>query len=61
MCLIIKNGNVTTREGSQKGDIGIKDGKLFMNPEKVKAPKVKVIDASKVVSESIVHWFTTKH
>ncbi|GAB6136990.1 hypothetical protein [Halanaerobaculum tunisiense] len=61
MCLIIKNGNVTTNKGSQKGDVGIKNGQIFVNPARVETPEVKVIDASRIVSESIENWFTTEH
>ncbi|AGB40782.1 hypothetical protein Halha_0811 [Halobacteroides halobius DSM 5150] len=59
MCYIIKNGNVTTSNGSHKGSVAVKDGQIIKSCDYIEAPKVRVIDASKMVSGSIVNWFTS--
>ena len=61
MCVIIKNANVTTKHGSYKTDIAIKNDMFFPVDDKFNCDGSKVIDASTVISMSILNWFNSRH
>ncbi|MGM0369981.1 MAG: hypothetical protein ACQEP9_06155 [Bacillota bacterium] len=61
MCVVIKNANVTTAHGSYKTDIAVKDNRVFPVDNNFSVANSKVIDASKVISASILNSFNSRH
>ncbi|MFO7818793.1 MAG: hypothetical protein R6V17_01015 [Halanaerobacter sp.] len=61
MCVIIKNGNVTTQFGSYKTDIALKDERLFPVDDKFECDGAKVIDASNAIADCILSSFNRRY
>lgn len=61
MCVIIKNANVTTNRGSYKTDIAIKNNHCFPVDDHFEVNNSKVINASTIITDSILNSFNNRH
>ncbi|WP_027339254.1 hypothetical protein [Halonatronum saccharophilum] len=58
MCIIIKNGNFNNGNKVEKVDLLIKDNEVVLVGKNLHEDGCKIVDASKIVSETIIEWFT---